>query len=74
MTRNDTDQPMKIDGDEHLLQPGHVRLYEMFHFYKDIPIEEYEKECDDPLYKLLVEEIRKEIDKEIINTIARNVK
>jgi hypothetical protein len=72
--RNDTTEPMIIPGDPDPLQPGFVRIYEMFNWYKDVPIKEFEDGLNDPAYKILVEEIQKEIDKEIIETIRQNRK
>jgi len=71
---NDTTEPMIIEGDADPLMPGHVRIYEMMNWYRDIPIEKYEKQMNDPLYQIVIDEIRKEIDREIIETICKNAR
>lgn len=72
--RNNTDKPMIIEGDEDPLMPGMVRYYEFLHGYNDVTIEEDERQSNDPAYKLFMEEIRKEIDRGIIETICNNVR
>jgi len=56
------------------LMPGHIRMWEFLHGYEDIPIEKYEAQMNDPLYQILIDEIRKEIDREIIETICKNAR
>ena len=53
---------------------GYVRIFEFMHGYRDIPEEELEAAKNDPLYKILMEEVTKEIDKEIIRQIEKNVR
>lgn len=65
---------MIIEGDEDPLMPGMVRYYEFLHGYNDVTIEEDERQSNDPAYKLFMEEIRKEIDRGIIETICNNVR
>lgn len=72
--RNETDKPMIIDGDEDPLMPGYIRRYEFLHGYEDVPIAEFEKDQNNPVMKILAEEIQKEIDKEIIKLICDKVK
>ena len=70
MMINDSDIGWLIEGDEDILEPGMVRIYEFLHGYRDIPIEEYRKYENDPLLKLLKEEIQKEINREVVRAIC----
>ena len=65
-----------MDNDFPPVKEGYVRIFEDHtgRWYKDITQEEYDAMTNDPLYKILVDEMVKEIDKEIINTIAKNAK
>lgn len=59
------------------VEKGYVRLYtdHTGRWYEDITIEEHEKRIkeaqDDPFYQFVAEEIRKEIDREIIKQITK---
>ena len=71
--RNDTDKPMHDpDFPDDPLASGFTRIYEMFNWYEDVPNAKIDTEKNDPLYKSLAEEIRKEIDAEIVRTICFN--
>ena len=72
--KNETNEPIFIEGDKDPLAPGYIRIYEFLHGYEDILIEEYERRLNNPVYEILVEELRKEIDKELISTIIKKVK
>ena len=73
--KNNTDKPMHDpEYPDEPLMPGHVRYYEFLHGYEDVTLEEDERRSNDPLYTLLVDEIRKEIDREIIATICTNAR
>ena len=62
------------------LKEGYVRLYEDHtgRWYEDVTIEENKKRIEemnnDPLYQILMEEIQKEINSEVVRLIAKNVK
>lgn len=58
------------EQDEEPLKPGMVRIYEFLHGYTDITMEEYNEMIDDPLYKIFVEEVQKEIDREVIRSVC----
>lgn len=72
--RNETDKPMIIEGDEDPLMPGYIRLYEFLHGYEDVPIAEYDTWEYDPATKILIEEIQKEINREVIKLICEKSK
>lgn len=52
-------------------KPGYTRIYEMFHEYRDVSPEEMEANKNDPLLKILREEIMNEINREIIAEINK---
>jgi hypothetical protein len=60
------------------LKKGYVRLYEFLHGFEDIPIEQWEQMQEaaknDPLYQLLLEEVTKEINREVIRTIEDKIR
>ena len=53
---------------------GYTRIYEMFHSYRDYSPQEIEEMNNDPLMKILREEIQAEINREIITTIKGVIK
>jgi len=61
-----------LEPNEPPVEKGFVRIYEFLHGYEDITEEEYEKQYNSTEVKILEDEIRKEIDKEIISIIAKN--
>ena len=72
---NDSDLPMiDEDGSFPAIPPRHVRYYEMFHVYQDVTIEQHQQHRQevesDPAYQILVEEIQKEINKQVIADIT----
>lgn len=70
--------PSKKFYDETPLAPKHVRVYEFLHGWEDIPIRDYDiarvYEQVDPLMKIFRQELQKEIDRSVIQTIADNAK
>lgn len=53
---------------------GYTRIYQMFHEYQDYSPAEMEEMANDPLMKLLKEEITKQINLEIIEMINNGAK
>jgi hypothetical protein len=53
------------------IQPGYTRIYidHTGRVYQDVKTEDLENDRNDPLRKLLLEEIQKEINREIIATL-----
>jgi len=76
--RNNTDKPMHDpEHPDDPLMPGMVRDYTMFpqfNCYEDITIEEDTRRAvewaNDPFAQIFLEEIRKEIDAEVIRQIC----
>jgi len=72
MTKQEKAYPWQDDIPE-----GHIRLYtdHTCRWYEDITFEEYKRrsEIDDPLWDILQEEVRKEIDKDIIEKIRNSL-
>jgi hypothetical protein len=70
---NRTNEPIDLGDGGELLQPGYAREYEFLHGYNDITIEELDKRVEDfnndPLAQILMEEIQKEINREVIQSI-----
>lgn len=62
-----------LEPGEEPVKEGYVRIYEFLHGWEDIPEEEFDFYEHDPLAVLLREEIQKEINREVVNTI-NNVK
>lgn len=58
------------------VKEGYVRMYEDHtgRYYTDITIEEYESQKDDPFLQILNEEIRKELDNDLLDKIRNAAK
>jgi len=58
--------------------PGHTRLFEFLHGYEDVPNDELERRRlemeSDPLCQILMDEINKAVDRELIGKIVAEAK